>query len=80
MRKRHMTIQTWKCCPGRLESSIISYRVILETYTLTQPQLSNRFYVALGLGLLTALMTETYVCMFKPLTLSLTNLVTQINN
>ena len=44
MRKCHMTIKTSKCCPGRLERTIISYRVILETYTLTQPQLSNRFW------------------------------------
>jgi len=55
-----MTIKTSKCCPARLERTIIRYRVTLETYTLTQPQLSNRFSVALGLGLITALMTETY--------------------
>jgi len=41
MRKRDMTIKTSKCCPGRLERTIrpISYRVILETYNLTQSQL-----------------------------------------
>jgi len=39
MRKRHMTIKTSKCCPGRLERTIISYRVILKTYNLTQSQL-----------------------------------------
>ena len=41
MRNRDMTIKTSKCCPVRLERTIraISYRVILETYNLTQSQL-----------------------------------------